>query len=368
MGEVAGIEPRTTREGGEDRGAARGIRLAGHVRELGPDLSAVLIEPRRGRGEDPQVGVVHRCGERIPLRQRVIRGRQDEVDDPLSVCRGQPQRRAHLSCDLRRGGLVVAAHRVIDRVMEPRDEGPERAVGRLADKAVEGGDHLVHVDCCVIAAVGLGIPAPIDTVSGQVGSAGLMPGWQGVHIASAAARVISAPVMIDNTANLATIGELHSGVLQGVSDGVHIKMSYGVGAGLVVNGQLVRGSAGTAGEIGHLSIDDKGAICRCGNRGCLERYLSLHAAYEACAAGDLSITSPQALGRAYRAGERAVHRWLDDAARHLRIALTMIENLYDPATIVIGGLDNRISCESGYEPVILDNHRRGVRPELRSRT
>ncbi|MFN8097566.1 MAG: ROK family transcriptional regulator [Dermatophilaceae bacterium] len=216
------------------------------------------------------------------------------------------------------------------------DEDLERGATLLQDLI----DRVGHRSGELIA-VGLGIPAPIDTVSGQVGSAGLMPGWQGVHIASAAARVISAPVMIDNTANLATIGELHSGVLQGVSDGVHIKMSYGVGAGLVVNGQLVRGSAGTAGEIGHLSIDDKGAICRCGNRGCLDTVVGSAAILQALRPSHGVLTLKDVIGRAL-SGDPGCRRVLADAGEALGLALSGVVNLLNPEVIVIGGQMARV--------------------------
>ena len=96
------------------------------------------------------------------------------------------------------------------------------------------------------------------------------PGGRAYTSASAAARVISASVMIDNTANLATIGEPAFRVCCKVSSLTEStsRCHYGVGAGLVVNGQPVAGQRRTWLKIGHLSIDDKGAICRCGNRGC----------------------------------------------------------------------------------------------------
>ena len=90
--------------------------------------------------------------------------------------------------------------------------------------------------------------------------------------------------VLDNTANLAALGELKCGALQGVSArGVHQGRRYGVGAGLILGGELFRGSAGTAGEIGHLTIDENGPVCRCGNRGCLETFIGAHALRDALA-------------------------------------------------------------------------------------
>ena len=86
----------------------------------------------------------------------------------------------------------------------------------------------------------------IDRVTGQVGSEGVLPGWRGVPVAAAMEEVLSTKVLLENTANLAALGEAKFGALQGVSNGVFIKASYGVGAGLIIGGELFRGSAGTA--------------------------------------------------------------------------------------------------------------------------
>ncbi len=129
--------------------------------------------------------------------------------------------------------------------------------------------------------MGVGLPAPIDAVSGQVGSEGVLPGWRGVPVAAAMAEALGTKVLLDNTANLAALGEFKFGALQGVTNGVFIKASYGVGAGLILGGELFRGSAGTAGEIGHVTIDEDGPVCRCGNRGCLDTFVGAQAVLRA---------------------------------------------------------------------------------------
>ena len=148
------------------------------------------------------------------------------------------------------------------------DEGMARAA-RMVQEMVEASGHALGD----LAAMVVGLPAPIDGVSGEVGSTGILPGWRGVPVASAMEVAYGMTVRLENTANLAALGEARYGALQGISTGVYLKMSYGVGAGLVIGGELFRGSAGTAGEIGHVTIDENGPVCRCGNRGCLDTYV-----------------------------------------------------------------------------------------------
>jgi predicted NBD/HSP70 family sugar kinase len=211
------------------------------------------------------------------------------------------------------------------------DEGMERASRLLADLVEKAGKTMPD-----IRAVGVGIPAPVDSVTGQVGSESILPGWRGVEVADEMSGRIGAPVSVDNTANLGALGELRCGALQGVSDGVFIKLSYGVGAGLVLGGDLFRGHAGTAGEIGHLTIDENGPICRCGNRGCLETFIGSAALTEALAASHGRLTLRDLVARAID-GDPGCRRVLDDAGRHLGVAVAGLVNLLNPQVIVLGG-------------------------------
>src|SRR4051794_25462594 len=124
-----------------------------------------------------------------------------------------------------------------------------------------------------VMGVGMGVPGPIDTTTGAVGSSSILPGWVGVDPAGALRRALERPVHVDNDANLGALGEAAWGAGRGHRDVAYIKAATGVGAGLLLGGRLYRGRAGTAGEIGHTTIDENGDVCRCGNRGCLETYV-----------------------------------------------------------------------------------------------
>lgn len=211
------------------------------------------------------------------------------------------------------------------------DEGMERAARLLHDLVEKAGKTMPDVK-----AVGVGIPAPVDSVSGQVGSESILPGWRGVDVADEMRGRVGAPVSVDNTSNLGALGELRCGALQGVQNGAYIKLSYGVGAGIVLGGEVFRGIAGTAGEIGHLTIDEHGPVCRCGNRGCLETFIGAHALSDALAGSHGRLTLRDIITKAID-GDAGCRRVIEDAGRHLGVALAGLVNLLNPEVVVLGG-------------------------------
>ncbi len=211
------------------------------------------------------------------------------------------------------------------------DEGMERSCRLLFDLLEEQGAPRERVSAVVV-----GLPAPVDSVSGQVGSQTILPGWRGVSVSTAIAEVLSAPVELDNTANLAALGEFKNGALQGFRHGIYIKASYGIGAGLILNGELFRGSAGTAGEIGHITLDENGPVCRCGNRGCLDTFVGSAAVLAALRDSHGPLTLRDVITRALD-GDLGCRRVLEDAAHHIGVAAAGVVNLLNPEVIVLGG-------------------------------
>src|SRR4051812_32665933 len=138
----------------------------------------------------------------------------------------------------------------------------ERLMDRLLAAAGAGREDVVGI--------GLGVPGPVDAVTGTLGSSTILPGWAGIHAADEARRRLGRPVHVDNDANLGALGEMTWGAARGHVDAAYIKISSGVGAGIVIGGRVYHGPGGTAGEIRHLTLDDSGPPCRCGNRGGLE--------------------------------------------------------------------------------------------------
>jgi predicted NBD/HSP70 family sugar kinase len=150
-------------------------------------------------------------------------------------------------------------------------------------------------------------------------------------------RRIGLSVHVDNDANLGALAELYWGAGRGADDLVYLKVATGVGAGLVFDGHLYYGAGGTAGEIGHMTTDESGPLCRCGNRGCLETFAGAPAIVELLRSSlgeELSITEIAARADGDDAGCR---RAMADAGRHIGHALADVCNLFNPERIVVGG-------------------------------
>src|SRR5437870_7951494 len=128
----------------------------------------------------------------------------------------------------------------------------------------------VTVERTSVLGVGMGIPGPVDRAHGTAGSATILPGWLGLSIAAEMEPPLGIPVRFEKDANLGALAELTWGAGRDCSNFAYIKAATGIGAGIVLDGRLLRGASGTAGEIGHTTLDEEGALCYCGNRGCLE--------------------------------------------------------------------------------------------------
>lgn len=228
------------------------------------------------------------------------------------------------------------------------DEGLELAVA-LRDELLEA----LSVTPASILAIGMGLPAPIDP-DGIVVSSSILPGWVGVKAGVVAAERLGGAVIIDNDANLGALAEHRRGAGQGHPCMVYLKVSSGVGAGIIIDGRLFRGGAGTAGEIGHLTIDDSGPVCRCGNRGCLEAYTSVTTVKELLAGQYPGATFAEIVASA-RVADTASRRVIDDAGQQLGWGMAMVANLLNPTCLVVGG----DMAQAG--DMLLDSIRAGMR-------
>ncbi|WP_174247747.1 ROK family transcriptional regulator [Galbitalea soli] len=187
-----------------------------------------------------------------------------------------------------------------------------------------------------ILAVGIAVPAPVDIATGEISRSGLMRGWDGISIADLMHRRIKRPVYVDNEANLGALAEFRLGAARGRTNVAYLRLGQGIGAGLIINGAVFRGFSSGAGEFGHMTIDEHGPLCRCGNRGCLEAIAGgpaiLDSLREGNGPGKLSDVIVHAI-----AGDPLCTRAIADAARHIGIAAANVVNLIAPERIVVGG-------------------------------
>jgi predicted NBD/HSP70 family sugar kinase len=211
-------------------------------------------------------------------------------------------------------------------------EGLDRAAQFVDQVLDEAGADRHHV-----IGVGMGLPAPIDRNSGSVQGSSILPGWVAVDAAGEASDRLGLPVEVENDANLGALAEYAWGAAKGRSEVVYIKVSSGIGAGLISGGKLQHGVSGTAGEIGHMVLAEGGPICRCGNRGCLEALASSRAVADLLAASRREPVSTPQLIELSAAGDEAARRLIADAGRAIGIAVANLCNILNPQSVIVGG-------------------------------
>lgn len=269
----------------------------------------------------------------------------------------QPEGGLVLGVDL--GGTktlcAVASRRgeIIGRDLRPTPaaDGPEAGVqallasmhGALAAAGVKPGD---------IVAIGLGVPGLLDVDAGVMLTSPNLPGWRDLPLRDIVQREFGISTYLVNDASAAAIGEAKYGAGRGVKHFVYVTLSTGIGAGIVIDGQLYTGQFGGAGELGHMTIQADGPPCGCGGNGCWETLASGTAlareARERLRAGETSLMPEYADGeidrvdaplihRAALAGDRLANELIVLTGYYVGIGLANIINIFNPALIVLGG-------------------------------
>jgi predicted NBD/HSP70 family sugar kinase len=166
-----------------------------------------------------------------------------------------------------------------------------------------------------------------------------LPGWQGFPVGHELEQRVKVPVLVENDATAAAIGERLHGVARGLGSFVYLFLAGGggIGAGMFLDGHLYKGSRNNAGEIGHIIVEPHGKLCSCGKRGCLDRYISPAVAYEFMGIANAEELSPDDLDALIAKGGEGLDTWLDQAVQPLRQTLDFLELAFDPQTIVLGG-------------------------------
>ncbi len=185
--------------------------------------------------------------------------------------------------------------------------------------------------------VGLALPGPLEETSGKLVAPPNFPGWDGVAPGTWLSAHLGTPVFMESDGLAAAIGEQLYGVGQVSSHFFYLYLGVGLGGAMIVNGRPYRGFSGDMGGIGHIPVEPVGRPCPCGGHGCLERYASLSALYDTLREHGIETAHPRDLERLHREQHPALTAWLDEAARHLTLALVTLENLLNPDLIVFGG-------------------------------
>lgn len=188
-----------------------------------------------------------------------------------------------------------------------------------------------------LAAIGIGLPGPVEHSTGRAINPPIMPGWDRYDVPGHVQRAFDVPVLVDNDVNIMALGEQHAH-LRDVTDLVFIKVGTGIGAGIISGGALQRGAQGTAGDLGHIYVP-RGAdvTCRCGNLGCLEAIAAVPALAKAIRAAGVEVAADPDVVRLVRAGDPEAVKAVRQSGRDLGEVLAALVNLVNPSVIVIGG-------------------------------
>jgi predicted NBD/HSP70 family sugar kinase len=239
-------------------------------------------------------------------------------------------------CDL--AGAVLSEHQ--DEI--PVTDGPERVLSYV----IEGGLELLAAAGRPpndVAAVGIGVPGPVDHATGRPSDPPIMPGWNDYDIPARIQTTFPCPVLVDNDVNIMALGErwMH---YPNVPDLTFIKVATGIGAGIISDGNLRRGANGTAGDIGHVQVPRAaGKLCRCGKTGCLEPFAAAPGIIGALREKGLQVADSQDIVRLVRAGNLEAAQQVRESGRAIGEMLNMFISVVNPSVVVIGGMIAQIA-------------------------
>ena len=188
-----------------------------------------------------------------------------------------------------------------------------------------------------VLGIGLGLPGPIDVKRGLVHFFPNIAGWKEVNLKNILEKRLGLPVSLDNDANLMSLAEFRMGAAKGLRNVVCLTLGTGVGGGIIIEGRLYRGSTYSAGEIGHLPINEEGPQCNCRGIACLETYIGnnrIIAQAKKIFPQKISLEKLSQLAK--QKDGKALKIW-SDVGGHLGVALVGVVNLLNPDAIVIGG-------------------------------
>ena len=225
-------------------------------------------------------------------------------------------------------------------------EGPDAVIKRIIESIKQVASR------ADIAGIGIGAAGACDVATGVITLSPNLPGWYNIPLKDIIQREFDLPVYLENDATAAALGEHCFGGGVGIDNLIYICVGTGIGGGILIDGQLYHGASGSAGEIGHMTIDINGPSCPCGNSGCWETLASGTAlAREAVkrieagtqtsilnfADGQLQKVSAHRVFLATREGDRLANELISQTAHYLGVGLVNIVNIFNPQLILIGG-------------------------------
>lgn len=246
------------------------------------------------------------------------------------------------------GGTKIAAA-VTDREgkilsLEKTETGSGRDAGIVADRIAQTVKKVINASGAPadkISGIGLCTPGPLDLSEGIAVDIATL-GWKGVPIRKLVSDRCGLPVVLERDCNAAAYGEMRAGAAKGAENFIYVTVSTGVGCGIITGGKILHGKHDSAGEFGHICVDENGRKCACGCTGCLQEYSSgtaIARAYMEYLSGTGVNTSADCIDaeKAALAGDEYAAGIWKAAGRKLGLGLSVLVQLFDPEMIVLGG-------------------------------
>ncbi len=248
-----------------------------------------------------------------------------------------------------KGGSVDSKGSIINEktISTEVEKGVDYVLARISNLVKQLGNSVKQNPD--IAGIGLGIPGQIDSEKGILLNSPNLPAFKNIDVPSKLKSYLDLPIVWDNDANLAALGEFTYGAGKKVSEMMMITLGTGIGSGLILRGEVYHGSKGFGGEFGHLIINPQGPKCSCGNLGCVEAYAGTNGIIrtfkEITKAGMKSILketgdeelTPKHISEAAKKGDKAAAETLKQAGFYLGVGLAGVINLLNLEMIVVGG-------------------------------
>ena len=234
-----------------------------------------------------------------------------------------------------RGGVIAPDGHLLAREARPTPlaDGPQAVLAACIASVRAARDGLEPAGRASIGAVGVSAPGPLDGATGTLlEPPNLGPAFRDLPLAEPLSGALGLPVAVERDTNVAALAEGAFGAARGIDDFLYLTVSSGIGGAVVAGGNLLRGTDGLAGELGHVSVDLDGAACGCGGRGHLEAIASGLAIARAAHAPDASVVAAAEL-----AGDPAAMAVMERARRAFATALVGFVDVFAPRLIVVGG-------------------------------
>ena len=238
-----------------------------------------------------------------------------------------------------------------DHSPTPAAEGQEAVIKSILE-SVDRALNQAGIATSDLGAIGMGAPGISNPETGIIFASPNLPGWRDVPLRDIIERELGKKTLVMNDANAAALGELYFGAGRGARNFICITIGTGIGGGIIIDGKIYTGAFGAAGEVGHMTIDNNGPLCNCGNTGCWETLASgtalvreaKHQIEEGArtsildyAGGDIEKVTPRIIHAAVGQGDNLARELIAQTGYYLGVGLANLINIFNPELIVIGG-------------------------------